>query len=296
MKIGDIIPDKYSKSIRELFVIFISIVLAFLFDDYRENKNQNGEYKKTLVNFTDELVDDIDSRRNHLDSFRVDSDNILRGQDLERLLDLIWFESKIDNKKATMADFEYLIKSEHLSADISGYGPSPLSEELRTKFGEQITNRHLVKWLRIYEEEMKTLLKVDQASSDSHELIDRIIEKTNPNYKFTIKDSLLIFSNEFIWRYKNIVTLRRATYHYEKWLVQERLKRVYGELFKELESQGLSLVEYKCTTIDNFNLRFECENGRLISGDSLISIAEIVEMKRIKYMQKRAAHNNVHEP
>jgi hypothetical protein len=103
MKIGKIIPDKYLKSLRELFVIFISIVLAFLFDDYRENKNENNEYRKTLLNFTEELIDNIDGKRNSLDSFRVNSDNIHRGRKLERLLNLIWFESKIDNREATMA-------------------------------------------------------------------------------------------------------------------------------------------------------------------------------------------------
>lgn len=279
------LTNSYLKWFLELVVIFLSVVLAFFFDDYRENKNENSEYKKTLLNFTEELIDDIDGRRNDLDSFRVASNNIHRGRQLERLLNLLWFESKLDKREATMTDLEYLIKSRHLSADMNGYGPSPLSEELRTKFGEQIDNRHLVKWLRIYEQEMKNLLKVDQISWDAHVSIYKIIEKINPTYKFTIQDSLQIYSNEFIWRYKDIVMGRKEEYYYDKWLVQKRLKTVFEELSKELDSQELSLADNRCATIDNFELRFKCENGRPINNtDSLKRIEDIVETKRNEFI------------
>jgi len=298
MKFTDLVTEKYSRSIRELIVLFISIVLAFLFEDYRENKNENNAYKKTLVDFTEELIDDMEQRRIMVDSFRVKSG--FSGRQQEDVLDLIWFESKLDSKTATMADVEYLISSGNLSPNIiiGNFGPSPLAEELRTKFSDQINNPNLVKWLRSYEAEMMILVRFNKLLQDSHESLNKMIEKTNPYFRYSKQDSLLVYSNEFIWRYKDIVRNRESELWYNKLLVENRLKKVYKELKKEYELQGLPLDgDHKCAGIDSFRERFVCENGRQNTpGDSLQTMSSLVKKKREDFMEERAKRREGIQP
>jgi hypothetical protein len=280
MNIFNLIRQSYIKFIRELFIIFISIVLAFLFDDYREFKNEKSSYKETLANFRDELLSDLNGSA--LDSFRISTDNSTRGWKFERLLNLLWLDSLIDAKKATMADFRFIIKEYLYTETFSGQEPSPLAKEIRTKFSEHVKSKLTLNQLNIYEAEKKNLLAQRSYLEKHQERLDDMISKTNPYYNFTKQDSLLFYSNEFIWRYKDIVDARKGEYRYERWLIQNRYRKVFNAVNKEMELIGLPMSgELKCILVAGFYKRFECENGRRINnGDSLNSIKHIVEQDR----------------
>ena len=76
---------RYARHLRELFVIFLSIVLAFFFEDYRETKNEKSQYLETLAAFRLELIGEIESKRTVVDSFRIAGDVSTRGEDFARL-------------------------------------------------------------------------------------------------------------------------------------------------------------------------------------------------------------------
>lgn len=294
MKYPKLTSANLLKFLRELTIIFISIVLAFLFDDYREHRNQIEDYRETLLNFQEEVLGTI-NQKSHIDSLRVASDSYNQGREFERLLNILWLDSLIDVRRAKLIDFEFMLRSNYLTADLyGGYGISPLSQEIQVKYGDQIINKELLESLRNYDEEMINVQRLQQTMLESHRLLNQLIEKTNPYYKFNQKDSLIFYSNEFLWRLKDIVYLRKQEYSYKKLLYQRRFKRTLIEINKELNEHKIKVPDQICSTIDNYVKRFECENNRPIEdSDSLRTIKELVKFKREKFRTERAVHNTV---
>ena len=110
--------------------------------------------------------------------------------------------------------------------------------------------------------------------------------KTNPYQQFDKEDSLLFYSKEFIWNYKELVRMRKQEFYYYRYLVRKRLIRVLSGMNDELESMGLSMPPDSCLRT-NYQARFRCENGRSLNeSDSLQSIEKIVLEERNGYFEK----------
>ena len=57
----------------EFIIVFLSVVLAFFFEDFRESQNERNQYKEAFILFSSELNSTIQSVRSKLDSVKVDN-------------------------------------------------------------------------------------------------------------------------------------------------------------------------------------------------------------------------------
>ena len=264
------------RSLAELLVIFLSVVLAFFFDDYRESKNEEAQYKSDLTIFRLELIAEITDIKISLDSFHVYNDESYQGKLYKQLLKQTWLDSLIEIRKATMKDFKFIIETTNLVPNPEQQIKSPLPEEIRTKYDEHIKNTRTIKWLRIYLQEMGILEGVNQMLYDGGQSLNQLLKKTNPYLEFDKQDSTLLYSNEFIWNYRDMVSNRRDQYHYSKYLTEKRLIDVLDGINEELNDLGVSIQSDSCVR-SNYYKRFSCENERsIINSDSLMTIKEIV--------------------
>jgi hypothetical protein len=190
MKSFKLIPKDYLKLLLELVVIFFSVVLAFFFDDYRESRNVRAQYVADLLTFRDELSQEINNIAVKLDTFLVKDDLSYRGARINRLTNMAWFDWQISNRKASMKDLEFLLRSGCLLPETGGYTANPLASEIRIKYTEQIQSKNLTKYLRIYDEEMKVLSQSDEELLMSHKDLQEVIQKMNPFLRFTRQDSI----------------------------------------------------------------------------------------------------------
>lgn len=274
------------RSLAELLVIFLSVVLAFFFDDYRESKNEEAQYKSDLTIFRLELIAEITDIKISLDSFHVYNDESYQGKLYKQLLKQIWLDSLIKIRKATMKDFQFIIETTNLVPSPEQQMKSPLPEEIRIKYDEYIQNKRTIKWLRIYGQEMGILGGVNKMLYDGGQCLNQLLKKTNPYLKFDTQDSTLFYSKEFIWNYRDIVSIRKQQYRYSKYLVEKRFIDVLDVINEELNDLGISFQSDSCVR-SNYYERFICENERpIIDSDSLLTIKEIVIKERKKYFDK----------
>lgn len=278
--------QQYFKLLLELLVIFLSVVLAFFFEDFRESRNEKNHYKTDLLTFKEELVGQINNISVKLDTFQIKDDLQYRGAKVKRLVNLMWFDSLISNGTASMTDFRFLLKSSFLIPEFGGYNRIALASEIRLKYTEQIRDKNLIKMLSIYDEEMNNLSLISQGINDSYVELDKLVRKMNPFLNFNRQDSLLLYSNEFIWTYKNCVENYESDFLYSKWLVQKRLITIVHSIDKELENLGEINSNEKNCLKPGFYDRFECENNRKIDASDSVSRVDVLTIKnRTKYLR-----------
>ena len=283
---GKINLRRYIRLLPELVVIFLSVLMAFFVDDYRESKNEEAQYKSDLSIFKLELIADMNDVKKSLDSFNVYNDASYRGKLYRQLLKQIWLDSLIKTKKATLKDFQFIIETTDLVPKPELQMKSPLPEEIRIKYDEHIQDTRTIKWLRVYLQEMGALGGINEMLYDAGQSLNQLLKKTNPYLEFDKQDSTLFYSKEFIWNYRNMVSIRRHQYLYSKYLVEKRLIDVLDGMNDELKSFGISTQSDSCVRF-NYYKRFICENGRpVIASDSLLTIEEIVIKERKKYFDK----------
>ena len=289
MKAYSIISNTYFKLLLELVIIFLSVVLAFFFDDYRESKNEESQYKKDLLTFRQAIVGEIGDRGAKLDSFYVTSDLPYRGAKLKRLLNLIWFDSLIDHRKAKLIDFKYLVRHSYLLSDYqAGSNYTPMATQILLKYAEQIRDESLVPKLSIYVEEMSHITELNKEIYNDYSELNKFIRKMDPYLNFDKEDSLLLYSKEFIWNFKNIVTDEEDQFFYTKWRVQKRLISILIVIDQELKLLNVSVSEHEKCISTSYRLRFECGMGRALNeGDTILRIKDIVERRRNEFIGRQ---------
>jgi hypothetical protein len=91
-----------------------------------------------------------------------------------------------------------------------------------------------------------------------------------------------MYSNEFIWAFKDCYDSHYAQFHLVKWLVHERLQEVMKAVNYELSSSGVAVPDDASCYHPAFQSRFECDHGRPINAsDSLTRIDEKTVKDRI---------------
>jgi len=286
--------QRIPRYIIEFTVIFLSVVLAFFFEDFRESRNEEQQYKESLMIFGNDLSEFVIGLRKNTDTVRIANDWANRGGYLELLLNLKWLDSLIDKKEATMTDFRYIIEGKYLQNINIPIPLSPLSEEIRTKHGKHASGSIKKRVLRIYEMEMNNLSSLEDEFNNYYSNLDEIIEKTDPHFSYDEQDSLLFYSNEFIWRFKKILRLHRGEYYYKRYLVEDRFVGILNAVTRELERLGAEIpVDMLCFKMDNIYELFECEKGRPLDleNDTITKISMIVTQKRKEFMNKVKAKN-----
>ncbi len=220
-----------------------------------------------------------------LDSFKVLKDQSYRGTELIDLLNLKWLDSLIDRKAASLNDFRYIINSLSLFSGSGGHLQSPLAGEIRVKYVEQIQKAKTSKFLRIYIEETNDLKDLDQNTNEAIKKLHEFIMKTDPYLKFDRQDSLLFYSKEFIWKYKEVVKSRKFRYSHLRWLAQHRLRQIVGAMNSELVDLGVGPdPNADCAEFD-FKKRFHCEYGEIVG--EITSIPKIMARERADFLLKR---------
>jgi hypothetical protein len=287
MKSFRTIPQGYFKLLLELVVIFLSVVLAFFFDDYREKKGETDQYKSDLLLFRRELVSEIVEMAASIDSFQVSNPRTNGGDRLKQLLNLIWIDSLIDQKRASMQEFRYIIESYYLFPFISDTKISPLANEISVKYSNHISDRIILNGLSIYQEEMTNLQKVNVSITEGSKKIISFIHKTSPNLEFDRQDSILFYSKEVIWAFKNVLMMQREKYAYEKYLAQKRLIVVVEHVDHELRALDVQIPGDSDCYGFNFKKRYECRENRPISQDAeILKIKDIVVHERNEFLSK----------
>lgn len=277
---------RFLRLLAEFTVIFLSVVMAFFFEDFRESRNEKEQYVEALSIFQAELDEVLWTLHFVTDSFKVSNGYLNRGGLYEKVLILNWLDSLMDQKNATMIDFKFMIESKFLDEPTpSAVSISPLVDEIRTKYGEYAHNRIKSRFLPRYKEEMKRIngksIRLDKYYTE----LNKIIRRTNPYLDYNEQDSLLFYSNEFVWLYKKIVNLRREEHEYKLWLAQHRLIGVIEAVNDELDRYGVLIPESaKCYKLD-FLGRFECWEGRSIESemDTVKNIYNILTQRINEY-------------
>lgn len=280
---------RHARHLRELFVIFLSIVLAFFFEDYREAKNEKSQYLETLAAFRLELIGELESKRNVVDSFRIARDIPYRGEDFARLQVLNWLDTLITSRQATMAHFRYVFSTGVFDTKLYGaYAPSSHAVELRTHYQEHIQSDDLERKLKIYEQEMTISLRLREVFEKYADALSAITRDADPDLQFTATDSLLFYSNRFIWAYRDLLHMRQSEYLYNSWLAYDRLFKVLEVVNQELEWQGqLPANAFDCLDMRSFQSYIECQKGRALTpADSLESLSKLVEQYRIRFLER----------
>src|SRR6478736_6325451 len=254
---------RYLRLLPELVVIFLSVLMAFFVDDYRESKNEEAQYKSDLSIFRLELIAELNDIKISLDSFHVYGNETYRGKLYKQLVKHIWLDSLIKIKKATLKDFRFIIETTDLVPGAEQLMKSPLPEEIRIKYDEHIRNTRTIKWLRTYLQEMGILEEINKTLYDDGQSLNQLLKRTNPYLEFDKQDSTLFYSKEFIWNYRNMVSIRRQQYLYSKYLAEKRLIDVLDGMNDELKEFGISTPPDSCVR-SNYYKRFICENERPI--------------------------------
>lgn len=280
--------SRFLRLLAEFTVIFLSVVLAFFFEDFRESRNEKEQYIEAISMFAVDIEELIKGLYYETDSFRVTPDNS-RGHLLEKILILNWFDSLLNQKNASMSDFKFIIESRLLGVPITTETYlSPLVEEIRTKYGEYAHPGIKSRFLLRYEREMKNLSAIDFRLKEFSKYLQEIIMRTDPYYNFTDEDSLLFYSNEFMWSYRRYVNTHQYRYQYKRfWLAQpqKRLIDIAEAVNAELDRYGAPTERIrKCYEIEDFIQRYTCwEDGFDPEKDSIISINSLVRERIRKY-------------
>jgi len=200
---------------------------------------------------------------------------------------LNWFDSLIDQKKANMIDFKFIIQSRLLDTPTPvAISVSPLVEEIRTRYGEYAHPRIKGRFMTLYVGAIKEIEGINIKLDEYYTELNKIIRKTNPYADYTKPDSLLFYSSEFIWLYKEIVRLHQREYFYKVWLAHERLQSIMEEVIKELNRYDVEISK-ECYQLD-FTQRYKCWEGSPIDSkkDTVESIRRIVDRKIIEHNTK----------
>jgi len=282
----NLIPKEYLKLLAELVVIFLSVVLAFFFDDYREKRSQREQYKSDLTTFNSELLEVIGNIHGRLDSFRVSSDPY-RGSKLYELLDLVWLDSLVDQRKATMADFRYIIRTHYIDAFRPDFKMSPLANEIRIKYSAQAAGGNVLNWLSRYQEEVTNHQVGNGAVIEAIQKVIATIDKTSPDLEFDKQDSLLLYSKEARWSFKKVMRIQKDMYNFEKYLAQDRLMQIASGINNELLALGVETTwNPDCQGLD-FKKRYECEYGKSIKDEDIMRISDVVVRERNEFLKER---------
>lgn len=277
--------QEYFKLLLELVVIFLSVILAFLFDDFRESRNEKSHYKTDLLTLRNDLVGEINNVTAKIDTFQIKEDVPYRGRKLKQLIHLLWFDSLVNIKKASMMDFRFLIEN-FLVPDLGDYDKNPLANEILLKYSEQIIDKNSLDVLKIYIQEMNRLSLINNETNEAYKELEQFIRKMDPFMNFDKQDSGLLYSKEFIWAYKHYVGNHKDDFAYTRWLVQKRLIKVINGLNSELDNLGHKIKDDSNCYSPSFNKRFECENERKIENSDSLSRVDIKTIKyRTKYLQ-----------
>ena len=168
-----------------------------------------------------------------------------------------------------------------------GYAPSAHATELRTRFQEHIQSDHLERNLKIYAQEMTISLRLREAFEKYADALSAITRDADPYLQFTATDSLLLYSNRFIWAFRDLLRLRQGEYLYNRWLAHDRLFKVLEVVNQELGWQGqLPADAFECLNMRTFQSYIECQKGRALTpADSLESLSRLVEQRRIRFLE-----------
>lgn len=260
----------------EILVIFSSVVLAFFFEDYREEQNEISKYTQTLSAFRDELISEIQDRTNEVDSFRIDSK--ITGRQFERYLLLQGLDSLMFAKKTTKAHYQFMITSGILSTELFGrYEPSPLADEILTKHSEYIENERLVSALTSYKENIINISRGEDEAIEITKELEEIIKQTSPHLEFNDEDLKLLTSNRFIWSFHELFQIRQGIYYFNQYLSRDKLLTILDIVNSELEAFHIPIETDKCIRQHTFSQRTECYG--LNNEQSITSIIDIAASK-----------------
>ncbi|MGJ3235842.1 hypothetical protein [Marivirga sp.] len=257
----------------EILIIFSSVVLAFFFEDYREEQNEISRYTQTLSAFRIELISEIQDRTNEVDSFRIDSK--ITGRQFERYLLLQGLDSLIYAKKTSKEHYRFIVTSGILNTELFGrYDPSPLADEILAKNSEHIENKRLVTALTSYKENIINVTRGEDEVIEITKELEEIIKETNPHLEFNVKDLKLLTSNRFIWSFHELLQIRQGIYFFNQYLSRQKLLTILDIINSELETFGIPFEKDDCIRKQGFKKRSECY-GHLNDDQSITSIIDI---------------------
>lgn len=273
---------KWKMLASEFFVVFLSVVLAFFFEDFRESQNERNQYKETFILYSSELDGMVQSMRSKLDSVKVDN---LRwsGEYYQELQEYLWLDSLLDQRKATMNHFRYFYKQGYLDGlFIPSYGQSPLSDEIRKRHGEYASNSITRRMLPRYNEGMHVIDGLNGEFTKTYSDLNEILLHTDPLGEYGDSDSLIFYSNEFRGIFKNLTVALENRNLYLNYLTNDRWIVVFDELRKEAERLGISVDEDAlCYRMTDYVERFTCWEGEVPKNPILID--DYLQEKRARF-------------
>ena len=135
---------------------------------------------------------------------------------------------------------------------------------------------------------MSHVTELNKGIYNDYAELNKFIRKMDPYLNFDKEDSLLLYSKEFIWNFKNIVTDEEDQFFYTKWLVQKRLISILIVIDQELKLLNVSVSEHEKCISTSYRLRFECGMGRALNeGDTILRIKDIVERRRNEFIGRQ---------
>ena len=267
---------------KEFIVIFISIVLAFLFDDLRESINERSRYKEALLLFASDLTEGMWSMKSKLDSMHLEEQS-WSGIDFKEISELDWFDSLMDNNAVKYWHLKYMIDQHYIGNGLKNiYLISPLAEEIRTKHIEQASRVFTRKYLRAYLTEMAFLNNAANQIHVESERLNLEISKINLFDNQINYDSELMLSNEFKWYYKEQLRLTKAEYLFKDYLVNNKFVKVANGVKSEIERLHLFEADkYSCYTVKPLVERYECQEGT--TPEAPVPMIDLIKKARKDY-------------
>lgn len=273
---------KWKMLASEFFVVFLSVVLAFFFEDFRESQNERNQYKEAFILFSSELNSTIQSVRSKLDSVKVD--NLpWSGDYYAELLEHLWLDSLLDKKQASMRHFEYFFAQGFLDGTfIASYPRSPLSDEIRRIHGEHARNNITRRMLPRYNEGMNGIEGIQEDLKSNYADLKSILLKTDPLGNYTAEDSLVFYSNEFRGIFKNLTEGLRLRNYYWNYLAKDRWIKVFDALVEEADRLNVKPPEDAlCYALSDYVARFTCWEGEVPKNPILID--DYLQEKRARF-------------
>lgn len=277
-------------SIREFLVVFLSIVLAFLFEDLRENLNGRSEYKEVLIIFASDLSEEMYSMKAKIDSSYLE-DLPWSGSDFAELQNLHWIDSLMKNASLRKWHLMFLLDRYYIGSETRRiYDISSLASEIRNKHNEYASRRFIRKELRVYETQMKYLDALSEQIHSAREQLNLQLSKLNLLDETINLDSEVVITSEFKWYFKEYLKLKEEEYLFKDYLVHNRLVFVSKGVKQELDNLHFIMgYSHRCFDITSLVERYECEEGKKPVAKP-IPIKDLLTKNRIKYYEKLKSH------
>ena len=267
----------------EFALIFFSIIAAFYFEDYREDRREKKQYKELLIDFRADLLKNIRDIYYETDSLRIEKARFnFRGFSyVNTKHSRIVLELLLSNK-ASMRD----IKNYYRGFPEGSFGrmadwikESSISEELTNKYSEHIPSS-LKNLLVRYRWVMSSISEMTELCNKSYEDLNGIFVLTDPFLNYDRQDSLLFYSNEFRNKYKGYAIqldnrLESMTYYVSDsgWL-----KLLLKSVDEELNKFGVNTIALEDQVNDTILERLESDLGRPIDSksDSILNLDDLI--------------------